>query len=189
MGNFAAMARSISSHLMMLVAVYGVSLAIAWAIVVPDRLTLALIVAPPLIWLSLADLERTEIPDAATLVVALSGATDLLLRHGLTLPFFVEVVVAASLTLGLWTLGGLYYRRTGDEALGIGDAKLFGAGALCLGTSGVWQMVFLAATGGIVAALLLQRRGIGQRGIAFGPFLAYAIFILLIHPIDVSYTQ
>lgn len=157
----------------------------SWAFVAPARLTLALVIAPPLIWLSLADLKRHEIPDAATLFIALAGITDLWMQRGFTLPFFLDVGVAAFLTLGLWAAGGLYFRRAGVEALGIGDAKLVGAGALCLGAGGIWQMIFLAATGGIVAALLSRWRGNRQRGIAFGPFLAYAVFILLINPVGV----
>lgn len=161
----------------------------AWAFVATARLDLALVVAPALIWLSLTDLERHEIPDAATLIIALAGITDLWLRHGLGFPFFLGVGVAATLTLGLWAAGGWYFRRTGIEALGIGDAKLIGAGALCLGADGIWQMLLLATTGGIVAALLSRSRGNHERGIAFGPFLAYAIFILLINPLGVTSTQ
>jgi hypothetical protein len=49
-------------------------------------------------------------------------------------------------------------------------------------------MIFVAATGGIVAALLARRRdeaehNTAQRSLAFGPFLASAIFIFVNFPL------
>ena len=178
------MTRTIAGPLLALAAVYGLTLAASWAFVAPDRLLLAVMIAPSLIWLSLSDLLRHEIPDTANLIIAAAGTADAVFRHGLALPLLIDMLTALSLMIGLWTLGGVYFRRAGTEALGIGDAKLIGAGAICLGAGGVWQMIFLAATGGIVATVLAMRKGEQQRGIAFGPFLAYAVFILLINPIS-----
>lgn len=178
------MTRTIAGPLLALVAVYGLTLAASWAFVAPDQLLLALTIAPFLIWLSLTDLLRHEIPDAANLVIAAAGTADAVFRYGLALPLSIDMLMALSLMIGLWILGGVYFRRTGAEALGIGDAKLIGAGAICVGAGAVWQMIFLAATGGIVATVLALRKDEQQAGIAFGPFLAYAIFILLINPIS-----
>lgn len=171
-----------------LAAAYAVTFAVACLTQPPDRLLLAALIALPLIWISHVDLTRQEIPDLATAIIALSGAVFQWHLHGLTLPFLVTFVVAASLTAVLWWAGGWYFRRRGDEALGIGDAKLIGAGTLCLGAGQVWAMIFVAATGGIVAALLARRRGgtrqdRANRSLAFGPFLAYAIFIFVNFPL------
>lgn len=154
----------------------------------PDRLLLAALIALPLIWISHADLTRQEIPDPATAIIAVAGAVFQWHLHGLTLPFLVTLATAVGLTVALWWAGGWYFHHRGDEALGIGDAKLIGAGTLCLGAGQVWAMIFVAATGGIVAALLARRRGgtqqgKAQRSLAFGPFLAYAIFIFVNFPL------
>lgn len=160
-------------------ATYGLALATAPT----DRLILAAALAAPLIWLSITDLARQEIPDTATATIALAGAVFQWHLCGLTPPFALTLASAAALTAAFWLMGGLYHRRTGTEALGIGDAKLIGAATLCLGVSAVWALLLLAATGGILALLLSRRREKAATGIAFGPFLAYALFILVNFPI------
>lgn len=171
-----------------LAAAYAVTFALACMTQAPDRLLLSAVIAPPLIWISHTDLTRQEIPDGATAIIAVAGAVFQWHLHGLTLSLLVTLVTAAALTTLLWWLGGWYFRHRGDEALGIGDAKLIGAGTLCLGAGQVWAMIFVAATGGIVAVLLARRRGgmqqgEAQRSLAFGPFLAYAIFIFVTFPL------
>lgn len=149
-----------------------------------DRLILAAILAAPLIWLSLTDLSRREIPDTATATIAVAGAVFQWHLHGPALPFALTLAAAIALTTLFWVSGSLYFRRKGQEALGIGDAKLIGAATLCLGPTAIWAMLFLAATGGILALLLSRRREKTATGIAFGPFLAYALFILVIFPLS-----
>lgn len=171
-----------------LAAAYAATYALALLNASPDRLFLAAILAAPLIWLSQTDITRHEIPDTATAIIALSGLVFQWHLHGLTAPFLATLAIAAALTAAFWWAGGWYHHRTGTEALGIGDAKLIGAGTLCLGAGQVWAMIFVAATGGIVAALLARKRGRGddapaQTGLAFGPFLAYAIFIFVTFPL------
>lgn len=180
-------------YLPALAAAYAATFALACLTQPPDRLILGAALLLPLLWISHADLTRQEIPDSATAIIALSGAVFQWHLHGPTLPLFITLGTAVALTAALWWAGGWYVRRNGDEALGIGDAKLIGAGTLCLGVGQVWAMIFVAATGGIVAALLSRRRtgaqGKGvpaqgaQRGLAFGPFLAYAIFIFVNFPL------
>jgi len=166
-----------------LAALYALTFAIAAIFATPDRLILAAALAAPLLWLSVTDLERQEIPDAATATIALAGAVFQWHLLGPTLPFFLLLVCAAALTAAFWFVGGRYHARMGTEALGIGDAKLIGAGTLCVGAGGVWAMLFVAATGGIAAALLSRRRDPTSVGIAFGPFLAYAVFIFVNFPV------
>lgn len=166
-----------------LAATYLATFGLALGTAPTDRLILAAILAAPLIWLSVADLARHEIPDPATLTIALAGAVFQWHLHGPTLPFAITLAAAAALTALLWAAGGLHFRRTGQEALGIGDAKLIGAATLCLGPAAIWTMLFLSATGGILATLLSRRRENPPAGIAFGPFLAYALFILVNFPL------
>lgn len=166
-----------------LAALYAATFAVAAIHTTPDRLLFAAILAAPLIWLSVTDIEHREIPDTATATIALAGAVFQWHVLGPTLPFLLLVTLAAALTAAFWIAGGRYHARTGTEALGIGDAKLIGAGTLCIGAASVWAMLFVAATGGIAAALLSRRRDPATAGIAFGPFLAYAVFIFVNFPV------
>lgn len=167
-----------------LAAAYAATFAVAYAFNPADRLFLAATIALPLIWLTVTDLIRHEIPDSACAIIAMSGLVFQWQLHGVTLSLISTLAVAALLTAGFWLLGGWYFRRYGIEALGIGDAKLIGAGAICVGAGQVWAMILVAATGGIVAAVLARRRGGADTGLAFGPFLAYAIFIFVNFPLS-----
>lgn len=167
-----------------LAATYLATLGLASLTAPTDRLILATILAAPLIWLSLTDLAHHEIPDLATATIALAGVVFQWHLHGPTTPLLWTILAAAALTAALWGAGSLYFRRNKTEALGIGDAKFIGAGTLCLGPDGIWPMLFLAASGGILALLLARRREKTGSGIAFGPFLAYALFILINFPLS-----
>lgn len=161
---------------------YGATFAVASLVAAPDRLILGAVLAPALIWLSLNDLARHEIPDIASLIIAAAGLGFQWHLHGFGIAFGTTVLVAAALTAAFWLAGAWVFKRTGMEALGIGDAKLIGAGTLCVGAEAVWLLLFLAASGGIVAALLARRRG-GNGALAFGPFLAYAVVLLVNFPL------
>ena len=167
-----------------LAAAYAVTFALACLFNPADRLFLAAAIALPLIWLTVTDLTHQEIPDTASAIIALSGLVFQWHLHGLTMPFLATFATAVGLTAAFWLVGGWYVRRLGVEGLGIGDAKLIGAGAICVGAGQVWAMILVAATGGIVAALLARRRGRADTGLAFGPFLAYAIFIFVNFPLS-----
>lgn len=167
-----------------LAALYAATLGIAAVFTASDRLLLSAAIVLPLIWLSITDLERQEIPDLATATIALAGVVFQWHLHGPTTSLMIPLVTAAALTAAFWMAGALYFQRQGTEALGIGDAKLIGAGTLCIGATSVWAMLLLAATGGITAALLARRSASGSQGIAFGPFLAYAVFILVNFPLQ-----
>ena len=147
-----------------------------------DRLLVSGIISIPLIWLSVTDIEIHEIPDSATLTVALIGVVFQWKLLGLSLTFLSILVLAGTLYAALHLLGQRYYEHNEVEALGIGDAKLIGAGAICVGIDAVWAMIFVAASGGIVAALLARRRDAAARGLAFGPFLAYSILVFILFP-------
>lgn len=166
-----------------LAALYAATWAVATLFATPDRLILSALLAAPLIWLSVTDIERHEIPDTATAAIGLAGLTFHWHLHGFTTPFLALLALAIALTAAFWIAGQRHFDRHGTEALGIGDAKLIGAGTLCIGAGSVWAMLFVAATGGIAAALLSRRRDPTSVGIAFGPFLAYAVFIFVNFPV------
>lgn len=166
-----------------LCALYAATWAVATVFGSADRVILSALLAAPLIWLSVTDIERQEIPDAATIGIAAAGAVFQWHLHGFTAPFLALLALAIALTAAFWIAGQRYFERNGTEALGIGDAKLIGAGTLCIGAGSVWAMLFVAASGGIAAALLSRRRDPTSVGIAFGPFLAYAVFIFVNFPV------
>jgi len=137
----------------------------------------ALLAAPVLLHLSLTDLRARRIPDLATLAVTAIFLVGLILLHPDRL---LPHLLTALLTLAvLWLIGALYYRRTGQDGLGLGDAKLFAAGALWLGPLSLPDLLLVSALGGLVAmaVLKLRKKPIDQ-GIPFGPFIAYAIVLL-----------
>lgn len=173
-----------SPALQLLTLVYGLTLAAGLVIATPDQAVLGALLLPGLVWLSLVDLARHEIPDLASASIAVVGFGFQWHLHGPGPALWATLGVALALTALLWGIGAYVFSRTGTEALGIGDAKLIGAGTLCVGAPAVWLMIFVAATGGIAAALIARRRdaAAGEQGLAFGPFLAYAIFLVIFLP-------
>ena len=173
-----------SPALRILALVYGLTFAAGLLFAAQDRLVLGAVLMPALVWLSLIDLARHEIPDRATASIALVGLGFQWHLYGSGVDFWTTLLVALGLTATLWTLGAWFFHRNGTEALGIGDAKLIGAGTLCVGAGAVWLLLFVGATGGIAAALMAMRRDAtsAAQGLAFGPFLAYAIFLIVIFP-------
>ena len=137
-------------------------------------LVLALVLAGACLWLSLVDIATLTIPDAATAIIAATGlAGQLLFAPGQAV---LVTIGAAALTAIFWGVGAWHYRTRGIEGLGIGDAKLIGAATLCVGIAAIWWVLLVAALGGIVA--VLARGGARGRAVPFGPFLAYALFIV-----------
>lgn len=131
----------------------------------------------PLVWLSIRDSQTFEIPDLATLTIAVIAVAYLAVTESTLIPR--HTAAGAAVVASFWLFGEIYFRRNGHEALGIGDAKLFGAGALLLGPWKIPDLILLASFGGTLAYGFSHLRG--QRdeiGIPFGPFIAYAIFVL-----------
>ena len=130
--------------------------------------TLALTVL--LVAIARADLRTLRIPDPLNAALILTGLG--LAAMG---PRLADHGIGAAVGYALfWGIGEAYFRRTGREGLGLGDAKLF-AGA------GAWQalpfVLLIAALGGLVAALLQRGRG-GVAEVAFGPWLAVGLWVL-----------
>lgn len=141
-------------------------------------LILSSALAPPLIWLSINDVLTFEIPDIATASVAVVslGYIWILAPHSLVSHLGTGVIVISF----FWLIGGLYFFYTETDGLGIGDAKLFGAGALLLGPWKLPELILLSSMGGILAYTIATFRCSNTTaGIPFGPFIAYSIFALI----------
>ena len=96
----------------------------------------------PLVWLSVVDLSRKIIPDLASVLVGAMGIVAIW-------PFGWDGLglhaVAALLVGGLfWAIGELYYRKTGVDGLGTGDAKLITAGTFVVGPLALPALVLFA---------------------------------------------
>lgn len=130
-------------------------------------------------WLSVVDLGNRTIPDRTTAMVALIGCIQIFL-------FDAEgtistLAVATGLLMVLWLASDAYWRQFGNEALGLGDVKLISAIALLVGPLNIWVTLFLACAGGIVATLMSRAlRGYQGKEVPFGPFIAYAGFLIFL---------
>jgi leader peptidase (prepilin peptidase) / N-methyltransferase len=83
--------------------------------------------------------------------------------------------------LGLRLLGWAYRSFRGGEGIGQGDAKLLAASGAWLGAAALPQVILLAASTALAAALAMRLAGIrlGPRSpLPFGPFLALATWLL-----------
>ena len=142
----------------------------------------AMILGLLLVWVSVIDVERFEIPDTASVLLALTGAIFAYQAGRIT---FFDHVAAGLLWAGLfWLVAYSYARWRGWQGLGFGDVKLmFGIG-LWLGTASTPAVVFGASIAGIVTILMMSVCGrapikeMGKTGIAFGPFLCLSAWVI-----------
>jgi len=168
--------RTKGSVLWGLLLLYGLTFGALWPAGDGLRILFAGFLIPPLIWLTLVDLDRFEIPDLAVvwIVLVAIGQVFVVTPEELWLHIVTGVAVCAL----LWGIGEVYFRHNGAEGLGIGDAKLLGAGALLLGPYMVPELLLLPSLGGVVGYLMSRKHPQIETGIPFGPFIAYAIFVL-----------
>ncbi|MBV8166916.1 MAG: prepilin peptidase [Alphaproteobacteria bacterium] len=132
-----------------------------------------------LLALARIDLAHGLLPDILTLPLAAAGLALAGLRDPGLLP---EAALGAAVGFGALALIGWAYRRwRGRDGLGLGDAKLLGAGGAWLGATALPLTVCLAATAALVAVLaarLVGRRLDEAGAIPFGPFLCLAVWIV-----------
>jgi len=155
---------------------YLATFAVLWTLGDWLQLILSVLLVPLLIWLSLHDLRTLEIPDFATLGIAFVALAHVALMDMDAL--LIHMATGAGVTAFIWVFGELHFWRAGEEGLGIGDAKLFGAGALLLGPLQIPELILLPSLGGIAFHIISMVSGKKYRGIPFGPFISYAIFVL-----------
>ena len=122
-----------------------------------------------LLRLSIIDSKTLRLPDIWTLPLIAAGLTHAALTG--------EPSIMASLIGGFtgfalfWAIGAWYYRRTGIDGLGLGDAKLFAASGTWLGYSLLPHVLLIAALSGLAFAAL--RRHNPHNTLPFGPWLAF----------------
>ncbi|MGB3317053.1 MAG: A24 family peptidase [Albidovulum sp.] len=128
-----------------------------------------------LIWVSVVDIERLEIPDIASLMIALGGCWQL---FGQSRVVVIDAIAAALLwSAAFWLTARAYEKFRGWQGLGFGDVKLMAGLGLWLGLEGTTYCVLAASLSGILflAGMHLFQLGnyatIATSRVAFGPFL------------------
>jgi leader peptidase (prepilin peptidase) / N-methyltransferase len=130
------------------------------------------------------------------LSLAVMDARTYRLSDALTLPLVVVGIISGAVldwdhvldrTIGaiagfvvLFALARLYAAYRGQEGLGTGDAKLFGAGGAWVGWQGLAPVALIAGVSGLAAIVIGRALGFAidaKTRIPFGVFLALGIWI------------
>lgn len=142
-----------------------------------DEMTVALSVGLALVlaYLSWIDWQYFRLPDALTLPLGLAGLAMAAVSPPASLvPHLIGATVGF---VPLALFGALYFRATGRDGLGLGDAKLLGAAGAWLGWTPLPFVLLLASLAGLATAAFLGRRSATDR-IAFGPFIAGSFMVV-----------
>lgn len=131
-----------------------------------------------LVAVSVVDLEKRLLP---LVLVALIGAMGLIDKY--FLGGLVDGVAAAAVAGGgLWGIGhGVKTYMKTKASLGFGDVLLVAALAPWVGLAGLAPMLFCVAVLGIIVLIYRRIMGVRQRMFAFGPVLALAAWVALLH--------
>lgn len=128
-----------------------------------------------LIALSWTDIKTFRLPDKLTFPLMALGLLQSYLTDAL-IPSLIGLVTGYLFFL---TLEYGFKTLRGKDGLGRGDAKLLAAGGAWCGWMGLPFIILIASGTGLVAALMPSLRKSVQDGrIAFGPFLAFGIFMV-----------
>ena len=141
-----------------------------------EDIAIALLLAIPLIWLSVIDLDRFVIPDISIIWIVLSGlAIQLQLGTLNAGTYLFEGLLTFVFMYAFSELARKWLQKT---ALGFGDVKLLGASAIWIGAMGISSAILLASVAGILFAAimwLLKKRRI-DAPVPFGPFIAFGVW-------------
>lgn len=143
-------------------------------------LAASVLLAALLVALSAVDTVSFRLPGTLTLpLTALGLAATWWLDLGR-----IEIRAAAALTgyASLWMVAALYLKFRHREGLGRGDAKLFAAAGAWLGFEGLPGVLLYASLLALVVVALAQGRSLTARmRLPFGPFLAFAIWLVWLY--------
>jgi leader peptidase (prepilin peptidase) / N-methyltransferase len=126
-------------------------------------------------WIAVIDQRSFRIPDWLSLpliAIGLIGAaflSNLALRH--------HLAGAIGGFLVFWAIGEWYFRRTGTEGLGLGDAKLFSAAGAWLSWQALPLVLLIASVAGLLFAVIKGRTD-RTAAMPFGPALAFGFLVI-----------
>lgn len=126
-----------------------------------------------LVWI---DLHCLRLPDVLTLPLIAAGVV-LSATTG-TPQIWMSVTGGIAAYVLFWTVGTVYYQKTGIDGLGLGDAKLFAASGTWLGLTLLPHVLLISSLAGLLYALIMRKTA--QQRIAFGPWLALGFWVIWI---------
>jgi leader peptidase (prepilin peptidase) / N-methyltransferase len=132
-----------------------------WAVTLSLTVVLAVI--------AVIDARTRRIPDLLSLPLIAAGLVVAYLTP--LLPIHHHLIGAAVGFALFAAIGAWYFRRTGTDGLGLGDAKLFASAGAWLGWQALPMVLLIAALGGLAFAVIQGRTG-RHTALAFGPWLA-----------------
>lgn len=136
------------------------------------------ICASVLIVISVIDWRTYEIPFGCNIVIGILG----IVRVILDLAHWYNYVI------GFFTVSGLFliiYWITKGRGIGGGDIKLMAAAGLLLGWQNILLALMIGSIAGSVIHLALMKIQGKDRVLAFGPYLAFGIFISMLYGNDI----
>lgn len=135
-----------------------------------------------LVALSCIDLQCFRLPDALTIPLIALGLIFTAVFEWDDL--WLRVAAAGLGYAALYLVAAAYLRTRGQPGLGLGDAKLFAATGAWLGIEGLPSVLLIASLMALTWASGAQLRGqpvTATTRIAFGPFLAFATWIVWLY--------
>ncbi len=168
----------------------GTALVAAWsAAALPDVLVpVACLLGWALLLAALVDIRCRLLPDRVVLPLIPLGLAVAAWEAPADGRLAVLGGHGAAAALGYASFAGLaagYRRLRGRDGLGLGDAKLLAAAGAWVGVEGLSSVVLLAALAAlaVAAVLALVRRQALAAGtsVAFGPYLAGALWVVWLH--------
>jgi leader peptidase (prepilin peptidase) / N-methyltransferase len=142
-----------------------------------------IVLAAGLASLSAIDAQTLRLPDALTLPLAALGLV-LAATLGWEPPLIWRMAAAVGGYLAIWAIARAYQALRGRAGMGLGDAKLMAVAGAWLGPDGVPAVLLYGCATALmyVAFRSLARRPIGRdEPLAFGPFLAFGIWLVWLY--------
>ena len=136
------------------------------------------ICASVLIVISVIDWRTYEIPFGCNIIIGILG----IVRVFLNLAHWYDYVI------GFFAVSGLFliiYWITKGRGIGGGDIKLMAAAGLLLGWQNILLALMIGSIAGSVIHLTLMKVQGKDRVLAFGPYLAFGIFISMLYGNDI----
>ena len=142
----------------------------------------SLLLCAALVALSAIDTETYLLPDVITLPLVAAGLAQHWQNGNAVL---MEHAVAAALAFVLlWGVALLYKSWRGRSGLGLGDAKLFAGSGAWLGPAALATVLGYAALAALASIAVASLRGNSvtlTTRIAFGPYLAFATWLVWLY--------
>ena len=136
------------------------------------------ICASVLIVISVIDWRTFEIPFGCNIVIGILG----IVRVFLNLAHWYDYVIGFFAVTGLFLI---IYWITKGRGIGGGDIKLMAAAGLLLGWQNILLSLMIGSIAGSVIHLALMKIQGKDRVLAFGPYLAFGIFISMLYGNDI----